>query len=145
MIKNGYTEAVGGVVLMTSGGNAKEIVSRVKKRVAEINQQTHDPRRSADRSLLRPLTTGRCRHPYRDGGAGRGHVFVVVILFLFLGDLRSSLIVSANLVLTPLLTFLVMNHDRPLGQPDVAGRARDRHRSDGRWFRGRGGKYLRAA
>src|SRR6202044_261704 len=34
---------------------------------------------------------------------------VVIILFLFLGDLRSSLIVSANLVLTPLLTFLVMN------------------------------------
>ena len=36
-------------------------------------------------------------------------MLVVVILFLFLGDLRSSLIVSANLVLTPLLTFLVMN------------------------------------
>jgi len=30
MIKDGYTESVGGVVLMTSGGNAKEIVSRVK-------------------------------------------------------------------------------------------------------------------
>jgi cobalt-zinc-cadmium resistance protein CzcA len=36
-------------------------------------------------------------------------LLVVVVLFLFLGDLRSSLIVSANLVLTPLLTFLVMN------------------------------------
>ena len=39
MMKNGYTEAVGGVVLMTSGGNAKEIVSRVKARVDEINQK----------------------------------------------------------------------------------------------------------
>src|SRR5206468_4973955 len=39
-----------------------------------------------------------------------GVLFVVVTLFLFLGDLRSSLIVSANLLLTPLLTFLVMNH-----------------------------------
>src|SRR5678816_2922654 len=38
-----------------------------------------------------------------------GVVLVVIILFLFLGDLRSSLIVSANLILTPLLTFLVMN------------------------------------
>ncbi|MDR5728838.1 MAG: efflux RND transporter permease subunit, partial [Terriglobia bacterium] len=40
---------------------------------------------------------------------GEGIIFVVIVLFLFLGDLRSSLIVSANLVLTPLLTFLVMN------------------------------------
>ncbi len=38
-----------------------------------------------------------------------GIVLVVVVLFLYLGDLRSSLIVSANLVLTPLLTFLIMN------------------------------------
>jgi cobalt-zinc-cadmium resistance protein CzcA len=40
---------------------------------------------------------------------GEGIIFVVVVLFLYLGDLRSSLIVSANLVLTPLLTFLIMN------------------------------------
>jgi cobalt-zinc-cadmium resistance protein CzcA len=40
---------------------------------------------------------------------GEGILFVIVILFLFLGDLRSSLIVSANLLLTPLLTFMVMN------------------------------------
>lgn len=43
MIKNGNTEAVGGVVLMTSGGNAKEIVSRVKERVAEINSKHEIP------------------------------------------------------------------------------------------------------
>jgi cobalt-zinc-cadmium resistance protein CzcA len=39
-----------------------------------------------------------------------GIVLVVVILFLFLGDLRSSIIVIATLILTPALTFLVMNH-----------------------------------
>ncbi len=38
-----------------------------------------------------------------------GTVLVVVVLFLFLGDIRSSLIVVATLVLTPLATFLVMN------------------------------------
>jgi len=38
-----------------------------------------------------------------------GVVLVVLVLFLFLGDVRSSLIVVATLVLTPLLTFLVMN------------------------------------
>jgi cobalt-zinc-cadmium resistance protein CzcA len=38
-----------------------------------------------------------------------GIVLVVVVLFLFLGDVRSSLIVVATLVLTPLLTFMAMN------------------------------------
>jgi len=110
MIKNGYTEAVGGVVLMTSGGNAKEIVSRVKERVAEINSK-------------HMISGGLQIVPYYDRSQlvdaaihtvtevlAEGVVFVIVILFLFLGDLRSSLIVSANLILTPLLTFLVMNH-----------------------------------
>ncbi len=109
MIKNGYTEAVGGVVLMTSGGNAKEIVSRVKERVAEINSKHMLPDGLQivpyyDRSQLVDAAI----HTVTEV-LGEGVVFVVVILFLFLGDLRSSLIVSANLVLTPLLTFLVMN------------------------------------
>ncbi|MBS1822989.1 MAG: efflux RND transporter permease subunit [Acidobacteria bacterium] len=110
MIKNGYTEAVGGVVLMTSGGNAKEIVSRVKDRVADINSRHMIPGGLQivpyyDRSQLVDAAI----HTVTEVLA-EGIVFVVVVLFLFLGDLRSSLIVSANLVLTPLLTFLVMNH-----------------------------------
>jgi heavy metal efflux system protein len=110
MIKNGYTEAVGGVVLMTSGGNAKEIVSRVKERVAEINRRHMIPNGLQivpyyDRSQLVDAAI----HTVTEVLA-EGVLFVVVILYLFLGDVRSSLIVSANLLLTPLLTFLVMNH-----------------------------------
>jgi cobalt-zinc-cadmium resistance protein CzcA len=37
MVKGGYTEAVGGVIMMTAGGNAKEVVTRIKERVAELN------------------------------------------------------------------------------------------------------------
>ncbi|WP_446743830.1 efflux RND transporter permease subunit [Silvibacterium acidisoli] len=110
MIKNGYTEAVGGVVLMTSGGNAKEIVSRIKERVAEINRRHMIPGGLQivpyyDRSQLVDAAI----HTVTEVLA-EGIVFVVIILFLFLGDIRSSLIVSANLLLTPLLTFMVMNH-----------------------------------
>ena len=109
MIKNGYTEAVGGVVLMTSGGNAKEIVSRVKQRVAEINTKHMIPGGLRivpyyDRSQLVDAAI----HTVTEV-LGEGIVFVVIILFLFLGDVRSSLIVCATLILTPLLTFLVMN------------------------------------
>jgi cobalt-zinc-cadmium resistance protein CzcA len=38
-----------------------------------------------------------------------GIVLVVVVLVLYLGDVRSSLIVIATLILTPALTFLTMN------------------------------------
>ncbi|MCU1322467.1 MAG: CusA/CzcA family heavy metal efflux transporter [Acidobacteriaceae bacterium] len=109
MIKNGYTEAVGGVVLMTSGGNAKQIVSRVKERVAEINSKHMVPGGLQlvpyyDRSELVDAAI----HTVTEV-LGEGVIFVIIVLVLFLGDIRSSLIVSATLVLTPLLTFLVMN------------------------------------
>jgi cobalt-zinc-cadmium resistance protein CzcA len=110
MVKGGYTEAVGGVVMMTSGGNAKEIVSRVKQRVAEINSERTIPDGLKivpyyDRSRLVDAAI----HTVTEVLA-EGILLVVVVLLLFLGDIRSSLIVSSNLVLTPLVTFLVMNH-----------------------------------
>ncbi len=110
MVKGGYTEAVGGVVMMTAGGNAKEIVTRIKERVAEINAKNMIPGGMKivpyyDRSRLVDAAI----HTVTEVLA-EGIVLVIVVLFLYLGDLRSSLIVSANLVLTPLLTFLIMNY-----------------------------------
>ena len=109
MIKNGYTESTGGVVLMMTGGNAKEIVSRVKQRVAEINSKHMIPgglqiKPYYDRSQLVDAAI----HTVTEVLA-EGIVFVIIVLVLFLGDLRSSLIVSSTLLVTPLLTFLVMN------------------------------------
>jgi cobalt-zinc-cadmium resistance protein CzcA len=110
MLKGGYTEAVGGIIMMTAGGNAKQIVEAIKARVEEIN--THNM-----------LPGGLHVVPYYDRSElvdaalhtvikvlEEGIILVVIILFLFLGDLRSSLIVIATLLLTPALTFLVMNH-----------------------------------
>ena len=110
MVKGGYSEAVGGVVMMIAGGNAKEIVSKVKERVSEINSKNMIPDGLKivpyyDRSLLVDAAIHTVTEVLEEG-----IVLVIVVLFLYLGDLRSSLIVSANLLLTPLLTFLVMNH-----------------------------------
>lgn len=110
MVKGGYTEAIGGVVMMTAGGNAKEIVTRIKERVDEINGKNMIPGGLKiapyyDRSRLVDAAI----HTVTEVLA-EGIVLVIVVLFLYLGDLRSSLIVSANLVLTPLLTFLIMNY-----------------------------------
>ena len=109
IIKGGYTESVSGIVLMMRGGNAKEVVSRVKERVAEIN----------DKGML---PDGLKIVPYYDRTdlvdsalwtVGKvlieGIFLVVVVLFIFLGDVRSSLIVVATLIITPLTTFILMN------------------------------------
>ena len=109
VIKNGTTEAVGGVVMMIAGGNAKEVVSRVKTRVDEINDKGMLPdglkiAAYYDRSELVDAALWTVTKVLLEGV-----VLVVVVLFLFLGDVRSSLIVVATLVLTPLLTFIAMN------------------------------------
>ena len=110
LLKNGVTESVGGIVMMMRAGNAKEVVSRIKERVAEIN----------DKGML---PDGLKIVPYYDRSELvdaalhtvvkvliEGVVLVIIVLFLFLGDVRSSLVVVASLVLTPLITFMVMNH-----------------------------------
>ena len=110
VVKNGTTEAVGGVVMMLRGGNAKEVVSRIQARVAEINEKGMLPDGLKivpyyDRSELVDAALWTVTKVLLEGV-----VLVVVVLFLFLGDVRSSLIVVATLVLTPLLTFMAMNH-----------------------------------
>ena len=109
MVKDGYTESVGGVVLMTIGGNAKEIVGQVKQRVDQINAKGMIPGGLRivpyyDRSILVDASI----HTVTEVLA-EGVVFVVIVLVLFLGDIRSSLIVGSTLIVTPLLTFLIMN------------------------------------
>lgn len=109
MIKNGETEQVGGIMQMIRGGNAREVVTRIKARVAEINARQMLPGGLQvvpfyDRTDLVNAAMGTVAKVLAEG-----IVLVVVILFVFLGDVRSSIIVVANLVLTPLITFMVMN------------------------------------
>ncbi len=110
VVKNGDTESVGGVVLMMRGGNAKEVVTRIKARVKEINEKAMLPGGLQivpyyDRSELVDAALHTVTKVLIEGV-----LLVIVILFLFLGDVRSSLIVVGTLILTPLITFMVMNH-----------------------------------
>jgi len=57
-----------------------------------------------DRSELVDAALGTVTHVLLEGIA-----LVVVTLVLFLGDIRSSLIVVCTLIVTPLITFIVMN------------------------------------
>lgn len=109
IIKGGYTEGVSGIVLMMRGGNAKQVVSRIKARVDQINSQNmlpddlkivpyYDRTELVDSALW---TVGKVLI--------EGIFLVVVVLFVFLGDVRSSLIVVATLIIAPLTTFILMN------------------------------------
>ncbi len=109
-VRGGYTESAGGIVMMLRGGNAKEIVTRIKNRVDEINAQGLLPgglqivpfydRTDLVDSALWTVTKVLIE----------GIILVIIILFVFLGDVRSSLIVVATLIITPLITFMIMNN-----------------------------------
>lgn len=109
-IKGGYTESAAGIVMMLRGGNAKEIVTRIKIRVDEINEQGllpnglqivpfYDRTDLVDAAIWTVTTV-----------LIEGIILVIIILFVFLGDVRSSLIVVATLIITPLITFMIMNN-----------------------------------
>lgn len=110
LVKDGYTEATGGIVMMLMGGNAKEIVSRVQEKVAEINERNLLPDGLQivpyyDRSDLVDAALWTVTQVLIEG-----IILVIIVLFIFLGDVRSSLIVVATLIVAPLITFMIMNH-----------------------------------
>ncbi len=109
VVRNGDSEAVAGIVMMLRGGNAKEVVGRVKTKVNEINSQGLLPgglqiEPFYDRTELVDSALWMVTKVLLEGV-----VFIIIILFLFLGDVRSSLVVVATIVITPLVTFMAMN------------------------------------
>jgi cobalt-zinc-cadmium resistance protein CzcA len=108
-VLNGKHEVVTGIVLMLRGGNAREVVQSIKDKVDEI----HEKRLLPDGLRIVPfydrieLITAALDTVYK--ALLEGIVLVVVILFLFLGNVRSALIVTATLIVTPLVTFIIMD------------------------------------
>ena len=105
---NGDREVVSGIVLMLRGGNARDVVEGIKSRIDEI----HAKRLLPDGLRIVPfydrieLITAALGTVYKS--LAEGVVLVIVVLFLFLGNFRSAVIVVATLVLGPLATFIVM-------------------------------------
>ncbi len=107
-VLNGEREVVAGIVLMLRGGNAREVVQGLKAKIAEIQENNLLPQgfRIVPFYDRIELITAALNTVYK--ALVEGIVLVVVILFLFLGNVRSALIVTATLVLAPLVTFIVM-------------------------------------
>ena len=110
VIKNGDTEAVAGIVQMQRGENAREVVNNIKAKVSDINKRRLLPEGLQivpfyDRTDLVDAALFNVAKVLLEG-----ILLVIVVLYVYLGDARSSIIVTATLFLTPLLTFMVMNY-----------------------------------
>jgi cobalt-zinc-cadmium resistance protein CzcA len=107
-VVNGAREAVAGIVLMLRGGNARDVVQAVKDQVAEIHEKGILP----DGLRIVPfydrieLIKAALHTVYK--ALAEGVLFVVIILLLFLGNVRSALAVTVVLVVAPVTTFIVM-------------------------------------
>jgi cobalt-zinc-cadmium resistance protein CzcA len=102
----GEGETVIGMVQMLAGDNAQRVVTLVKARVQEI--QTALPKGVViepyyDRTLFVSKVIQTVRNNLLEGG-----LLVVVVLFLFLGDLRAGLIVASAIPLSMLIAFTGM-------------------------------------
>jgi heavy metal efflux system protein len=104
--RDGRGEVVAGMIIMLKGENAKQVVGRVRDAIGRIRGTLPDDvslNVFYDRTSLIEACVKTVVDALLEGG-----VLVVVVLFLFLAELRSALIVVFSLPLTFLVSFVVM-------------------------------------
>src|SRR6201988_4253782 len=89
-------DVVSGIVLLRKGANADEALRGIKAKVRELNERILPPGVKVvpfiDRSDLVQFTTHTVLH-----NLSEGIVLVVIVLFLFLGNVRGALIVALTI------------------------------------------------
>jgi len=105
VVKNGE-DAMAGIILLVKGGNSRDVVEKVKEKMKEIAKTLPEGVKAVpfyDRAELvqRALST-------ITSALAEGSLFIVLVLFVFLGNVRSALVVTLSLPLTMLFTFIVM-------------------------------------
>ncbi len=108
VVLNGEREVVAGTVLMIRGGNARQVVKAVKTTVEDLQQSNVLPAGTKlipfyDRIELVNAAIATVRDALIEG-----IVLVIFVFFFFLGHVRSALIVTVTLIVTPLVTFIAM-------------------------------------
>ena len=104
--KDGEGEAVEGLVIGLRGADASQVVTRVKAKLAEL-EPTLPPGVKLevfyDRSELIDRAVGTVTRALLEAA-----VIVVLLLLVFLGEVRAALVVATTLPLAALLTFILM-------------------------------------
>ena len=104
--RDGKGEVVAGMIIMLKGANSKQVVSRVKEAIVKI-QGTLPPGVRLNVFYDRTSLIEACIKTVVDALL-EGGLFVILVLFLFVAELRTALIVVFSLPLTFLVTFIVM-------------------------------------
>ncbi|QJD30986.1 efflux RND transporter permease subunit [Methylococcus geothermalis] len=105
--QNGQDEAVEGLVLGLRGANAREVVEGVKRKIEEIRPALPEGV-TLDVFYDRSDLVNRATHTVVRALV-EAIVLVVILLLLFLGDLRAAFTVACILPLSALFTFLLMH------------------------------------
>ncbi len=105
--RDGTGEVLEGIAVMLRGGNSRQIVSAVKDKVTLINRLLPDgvtitPFYDRLELVSRALATV-------ERALLEGAVVVVLVLYLFLRNLRGALVVALTLPLATLATFVIMH------------------------------------
>ncbi len=104
---NNNDDIVEGIVVMRKGENPKDVLERVKEKIADLNNNIlpRDVKMETfyDRDNLMNYTTKTVMHNVIEG-----IVLVTVIVFLFMADWRTTLIVSIIIPLSLLFAFLCL-------------------------------------
>ncbi len=106
LTKDGKKEAVGGIVLMIKGENSSSVIERVKARITEIETQLPKGVKIEpflDRETLVQKAIHTVSKNLIEGG-----IIVILILVLFLGNLRSGLLVASVIPLSLLFAIFMM-------------------------------------
>ena len=104
--QDGKGETVAGMVIMLRGANSKIVVDSVKKAIPAI--QASLPKDVTIKPFYdRTSLIQACIKTVSDA-LMQGGVFVVLVLFLFLGNFRGALIVALALPFTAFIAFLLM-------------------------------------
>jgi cobalt-zinc-cadmium resistance protein CzcA len=104
--KNGEGEAVTGLVLSLRGANTRQTIAGIEKKLAEISvgfPQGVKAKVFYNRSDLVGKAVDTVLHALLEA-----IVLVVILLILFLGDLRAALVVAFALPLAAMVTFILM-------------------------------------
>ncbi len=106
--KNGEGEAVTGLVLSLRGANARQTIAGIEKKLAEISPgfpKGVEAKVFYNRGNLVDKAVDTVLHALFEAIA-----LVIVLLILFLGNLRAALVVALALPLAALFTFILMNY-----------------------------------
>lgn len=104
--QDGKGEIVSGIVMMLRGGNGREVISGIEKKIEEINKSLPDGvqiEKFYDQSDLIDRTTATISTNLVEGG-----FLVIVVLLLLLGEISGALIVAMVIPFSMLFAFIGM-------------------------------------